>query len=201
MPLIIDDAAEADYYQIISDLRATRIQADRSQGSVADCIHVRTQTVCEWEKGVTQPALDHLIQWAGELRRRLVVVDQDGKTRLGPQSWRHGEPWERFERRRLAFPLKNRRVALGLPQRDLGRLVGVSRDSIQRWELAQIPPRPKALVVWARRLGYSLALRPIGSPLEPIPRAPIRHCPCCSLRGNRRMQATTGRPARSATKT
>lgn len=199
MPLNVDDVAQAVYHQIIGDLRAARIQADRSQGSVADNLSIRAKTLCEREKGIAQPPLDGLIQWAGELGRQLVVVDQDGKPRPGPRDWYRDEPWEKFERRRLATPLRNRRVALRLSQPGLGRLVGVSRDSIQRWELVQVPPRPRALVVWTRKLGYSLALRSIGSPLEPIPRAPIQHCPCCSLRGNRRTQPTTGRPIRNNT--
>jgi len=35
-------------------------------------------------------------------------------------------------------------------------LVCVSRDSIHRWELVRVPPRPIAHVVRAQKLGYSL---------------------------------------------
>jgi len=80
---------------------------------------------------------------------------------------RPGESWEHFERRRLASPLRNRRLALGLSQTEVGNLIGVSRDSVQRWELACVPPRPIAHVVWAQKLGYALALRPASSQRRP----------------------------------
>jgi hypothetical protein len=51
---------------------------------------------------------------------------------------------------------------MGMAQGELGRLVGVSRDSIQRWELVRVPPRPISHVVWAQTLNYTLALRPIN---------------------------------------
>ncbi|WP_370337623.1 helix-turn-helix domain-containing protein [Catenulispora sp. MAP5-51] len=119
---------------------------------------VRGRAISEWECGTIQPKLGNLIEWSGRLHYRFVVLGQDGEPLRGPSIRRPGEAWEHFERRRLASPLRNRRMALGLSQTDLGRLVGVSKDSVQRWELACVPPRPIAHVVWAQKLGYALGL-------------------------------------------
>jgi len=51
------------------------------------------------------------------------------------------------------------RPATVATQEKLGFLVGVTRDSIRRWELARVPRRPMALVVWAQTLGYSVEVR------------------------------------------
>jgi DNA-binding XRE family transcriptional regulator len=89
----------------------------------------------------------------------MVIVARDGMVQNGPARLRAGETWEKTERQRLAFPLRRRRNALGLGQGELGRLVGVSRDSIGRWELTHVPPRPIALIVWAQRLECSVAIQ------------------------------------------
>jgi DNA-binding XRE family transcriptional regulator len=104
--------------------------------------------------------LEHLLQWSRQLSLRLMITGLDGEPRSGPIRPLPGEAWVLCERRRLAVPLRNRRLALGLSQEELGELVGVSRDSIQRWELVRVPPRPRALIVWAQKLAYSVALQP-----------------------------------------
>jgi len=105
--------------------------------------------------------MKHLIQWSHALDLRLVIVGRDGGLRPGPARRRAGETWEIFSRRRLAVPLRNRRLALRLTLPELGGLVGVSRDSIHRWELTYTPPRPIALIVWAQKLTYSAALQSV----------------------------------------
>jgi len=57
--------------------------------------------------------------------------------------------------------LKSRRKALKLSQKALGRLIGVSGASISYWELTCIPPRSIAQIVWAQKLGCSIALWPM----------------------------------------
>nr|WP_230418767.1 helix-turn-helix transcriptional regulator [Catenulispora pinistramenti] len=101
------------------------------------------------------------MQWCRALDQRLAISSPVGELWQGPSRPRAGETWESFERRRLAWPLRNRRTASGLSQAGLGQLVGVSRDSIQRWELLRVPPRPITLVVWAQKLGCSVVLRPV----------------------------------------
>jgi len=54
---------------------------------------------------------------------------------------------------------------LGLTLPELGERVGVSRDSIYRWEFAYVSPRPIALIVWAQKLTYSVALQSITTEL------------------------------------
>ena len=162
MGLHVDAGAERALERIIKGLRAARLEVGISQNALAVGLPVRGRAVSEWETGAIEPTLGHLIQWSRELGRRLVVIGRDGEVRNGPLRQRPGEIWESFERRRLAVPLRNRRLALGMAQGALGELVGVSRDSIQRWELVRVPPRPIAHVVWARQLGYSLDVRPIA---------------------------------------
>ena len=115
------------------------------------------------ETGSIEPTLGHMIQWSRELGQCLVIIGPDGEPRAGPVGPWAGETQEAFERRRLSVPLRNRRLALGLTQEELGRRVGVSRDSIQRWEHVRVPPRPIALIVWAKKMGCSVVMRPIDA--------------------------------------
>ncbi|MEY9887681.1 transcriptional regulator with XRE-family HTH domain [Catenulispora sp. MAP5-51] len=162
MGLHVDAGAERALQRIAKGLRSARLEAGVSQNALAVGLPVRGRAVSEWETGAIEPTLGHLIQWSGELSRQLVIIGRDGGVRNGPLRQRPGETWEVFERRRLAVPLRNRRLALGMTQGQLGELVGVSRDSIQRWELVRVPPRPIAHVVWARQLGYSLDVQRIA---------------------------------------
>lgn len=162
MGLHVDAASERAFARIVSGLRSARLQAGLSQNALSYGLPVRGRAISEWETGAIEPTLGHLIQWSRQLGRRLVIVGRDGELRIGPVRQRPGESWESFERRRLAVPLRNRRLALGMAQGELGRLVGVSRDSIQRWELVRVPPRPIAHIVWAQNLGYALEVRPIA---------------------------------------
>jgi transcriptional regulator with XRE-family HTH domain len=173
MALYVDTAAERTFARIIGGLRSARLDAGLSQNALSAGLPVRGRAISEWETGAIEPTLGHLIQWSRQLGRRLVIIGRDGELRIGPVRPRPGEPWEVFERRRLAIPLRNRRLVLGLGQGELGELVGVSRDSIQRWELARVPPRPIAHVVWAQKLGYALDVWPVanGVPGFSAPRA------------------------------
>ena len=89
-----------------------------------------------------------------------MIVGPDGEMLLPEPSWLlPGEISDSFEMWRLAGPLKSRRRALKLSQKALGRLVGVSGSSILFWKPARITPRPIAQIVWAQKLGFSIALQ------------------------------------------
>ena len=163
MTLHVDDAAEKNLAWIVGGLRSVRLDAGLSQSALSSGLPVRGRAISEWETGLMEPTLDHLMQWSRELGQRLVIIGRDGELRNGLARPRAGETWEVFERRRLASPLKNHRLALRLTQKELGQLVGVSRDSIQRWEHAHVPPRPTALIVWAHTLECSVTLQPMDS--------------------------------------
>ena len=163
MTLHVDFAAEQVLARVMYGLRSERLRAGFTQNALAAGLPFRGRAISEWETGAIQPTLEHLILLAYKLGQRLVIVGPDGKLRDGPLRERPGEAREVFERRRLASPLRNRRQALGMSQGKLSELIGVTRDSIQRWELARVPPRPIAHVVWAQMLGYSIALRPINT--------------------------------------
>ncbi|MEZ0109294.1 transcriptional regulator with XRE-family HTH domain [Catenulispora sp. EB89] len=144
---------------MIRHLRSVREEADLSQNALAEGLPFRGRAISEWETGAVEPTLEHLMQLAQKLGSYLVILGLSGDLRTHPIRRPAGDSWQVFERRRLALPLRNRRLALGLSQDGLGFHVGVSRDSIQRWELARVPPRPMALIVWAQKLGYSLSIR------------------------------------------
>ncbi|WP_370379714.1 helix-turn-helix domain-containing protein [Catenulispora sp. GAS73] len=152
------------FAQVVGDLRSARRDAGLSQNALSAGMPVRGRAISEWETGAMEPTLGHLIQWSRELDRRLVIIGPDGMLRHGPMHPRANETRQSFEQRRLTAPLRNRRVALGLAQGELGRLLGVSRDSVSRWELLRVPPRPIALIVWAQKLDCFVAIRPIGTP-------------------------------------
>ncbi|MBS2531260.1 transcriptional regulator [Catenulispora sp. NF23] len=170
MALRADHAAERTFARIVDGLRSARLQAGISQNALSAGLPVRGRAISEWETGAIEPTLGHLILWSRLLGRRLVIVGREGDLRIGPSRPRPGESSEMFERRRLAVPLRNRRLALGMGQGELGRLVGVSRDSIQRWELVRVPPRPIAHVVWAQRLGYTLDVWPVAAVADGLSR-------------------------------
>lgn len=163
MTLHVDEAAEKVLACIVGGLRSARRDAGLSQNALSAGLPVRGRAISEWENGAIEPTLGHLIQWSLELGRRLVIVGPDGESRTGRGRSRSGQAWETFERQRLAVPLRNRRVALRLTQEELGQRVGVSRDSIQRWEHASVSPRPMALIVWAQKLELSVVLLPINA--------------------------------------
>ena len=169
MTLHVDYTAERNLAGIVGGLRSARLRAGLTQNALSEGLPFRGRAISEWETGAIEPTLGHLLHWSQALGRRLVLVGRSGEIRNDALRHRPGESWEVFERRRLAWPLKNRRVALGMSQGELCSLVGVTRDSIQRWELARVPPRPIAHIVWANKLGYSVALGPINHRLGTRP--------------------------------
>lgn len=175
MTLHVDDQAAWTFFQIINDLRSARVASGQSQDALSCRLPVRGRAISEWETGAIQPALRHLIQWSRALDHPLVIAGRGGEPREGPHRLSR-EAWETFELRRLVVPLRNRRLALGMLQGEIASLVGVSRDSIHRWELARVPPRPMALIVWAHKLDYRLRLQSAGerhgSQLGHSPRRP-----------------------------
>lgn len=187
--LQIDALAERTYAGIIADLRAARIEQDISQNLLSEGLPVRGRAISEWETYVIKPELAHLTEWARSLNHCLVIEGPCGELGIEGVRRRRGEPWEVFERRTLAVPLRNRRLALGMAQEVLSESVGVSRDTIQRWELAQKPPRPISLVVWAQKLGCLLRLRPIDLPVGGARygvRRPLVCPPGCALSSDMR---------------
>jgi transcriptional regulator with XRE-family HTH domain len=159
--LKVDEAAKYDFVQIVGKLRSLRRDARISQAALSSRVGVRGKTISEWENLRLDPTLVNLTRWSGGLDRCLVVVGPDGKVLLPEPLWLlPGETRDSFELRRLAEPLKSRRQALKLNQKALGQLVGVSGSSISYWELTRIPPRSIAQIVWAQKLGCSIALWP-----------------------------------------
>lgn len=161
MTLHVDQSAKRNLAGIIGALRSARLSAEVTQNALSEGLPVRGRAISEWETGAIEPTLGHLIQWSRVLNLRLVIAGWETPLPVDAVSQRRVESAEILERRRLAWSLRSRRFAMGMTQEDLCRLVGVSRDSIQRWELLRVPPRPIAHIVWAQKLGCSIALRPM----------------------------------------
>ncbi len=58
---------------------------------------------------------------------------------------------------RLTTLLVQRRDALGLTQEEAAPLIGVSRRTLQRWELGEVSPDGPTLFYWAACLGVEIA--------------------------------------------
>lgn len=159
--LKVDEAAKQAFAQIIGELRFVRRNARITQAALSSRVRVYRNTFSAWDGGRAGLTLVHLTRWADELDRCLVVVGPDGKMLLPDPLWLlPGETRDSFALRRLAGPLKSRRQVLGLSQKAFGRLVGVSGSAISYWELTRIPPGSIVQIVWAHKLGCSIALWP-----------------------------------------
>ena len=161
MTLKVNSTANRAFVQLVGELTLVRRRARISQTALSSRVGVRGKSISEWENLRSGPTLVNLTRWSGGLGRRFVIVGPDCEV-LSPEppSVLPNETRDTFDLRRLAGPLKSRRKALGLSQKDVGRFVGVSGSAISYWELTRIPPRPIAQIVWAHKLGCSVALRP-----------------------------------------
>ena len=158
--LRIDYLAEQTHAQIIDDLRSTRRRAGISQNRLATGMPVRGRAISEWETSAICPPLEHMILWVDLLGLQLVLADGDGEVDNSRLRLLPGESWMHYQRRRLALPPRNRRLARGMSQEQLGELVGVCRDTVSRWEQVRVPPRPIAKIVWLQKMDFTLTLRP-----------------------------------------
>lgn len=163
MPLKADSAAKQAYEQIIRSLKSARQEAALSQQTLSNILPVNGKAVFEWEARNIQPTMEHLLLWVKALERRLVIVDQDGALCDAPSPI-VGVGSVTFELQRLAGPLRERRKELGLTFPQLGELIGVTKQSVERWEAARVSPRPMALIVWAQKLDRSVI---VGDPTDP----------------------------------
>jgi transcriptional regulator with XRE-family HTH domain len=154
-----DKAANSSFVRLISELTLVRRDARISQATLSSHVGVHGNTISEWESLRSGLTLVNLTRWSAGLDRCLVVIGPDGKLLMPePLALLPDETGDSFDLRRLAGPLKHRREALKLSQKALGGIVGVSGSSISYWELTRIPPRPIAQIVWAQKLGCSIAL-------------------------------------------
>jgi DNA-binding transcriptional regulator YiaG len=165
VPLKADSAAKHAYEQIIRSLKSARQDARLSRQALSSLLPVSGKAVFEWEAGNVRPTMEHLLLWVNGLERRLVIVDHDGAL-CDPPSLIAAKGSVAFELRRLAGALRERRRHLGLTFPELAELIGVTKQSVERWEAGRAAPRPLALIVWAQRLDRSVI---IGDPIDRQP--------------------------------
>jgi transcriptional regulator with XRE-family HTH domain len=60
----------------------------------------------------------------------------------------------------LVSALVDRRKELGLSQRQLDQMIGVSESMVAKWESGMRFPTTKSLERWASALGFQVQLRP-----------------------------------------
>ncbi|WP_194892262.1 helix-turn-helix transcriptional regulator [Catenulispora pinisilvae] len=161
MALRVNAAAQRRSNAIQSQLLAARETTGLSRESLSEVLEVSNRTLRDWERRYESPSFTNLLRWAHELGFRLAIVDRQGGPEPPCPTPEDGAPWEVQEIRRLAPPLKSRRLARKISQTDLGLIIGVSRSSLQRWEDGEQLPRLIALIVWADRLDLTVELHPL----------------------------------------
>lgn len=159
MALRVDVAVRHHLGALLSELRSARKDADLPLRALAARLSVTVTSVADWEAGRDDPTMSHFIGWARELGFRLAIVDPQDSPGLTSGQLDEGESWEMHEMRRLAAALWTRRRSRQMSQAALAAEIGVGRISMQRWESAQVFPRPIAFLVWASALECSVALR------------------------------------------
>jgi transcriptional regulator with XRE-family HTH domain len=162
MGLRVNAAVQRRSNAIQLQLLAAREAAGLSRETLSEILKVSNRTLRDWERRYDSPSFTNLLKWARELGFRLAIVDRLGEPEPFPAAPEDGAPWEVQEMRRLAPPLKSRRLARKISQTDLGLIIGVSRSSLQRWEDGEQLPRLIALIVWADRLDLALELHPLA---------------------------------------
>jgi DNA-binding transcriptional regulator YiaG len=158
MGLRVNKVARRQVKVLQAQLYAAREQAGLSAAVFSGVLGINSKTLRKWEKGHSSPGLTFMLRWTRELGLRLVITDRLTQEDLTPLRPEDSIPWEEQEVRRLAAPLKSRRLDRGLSQTELGLCVGVSRSSLQRWEDADQLPRIIALAVVVDRLDCVLGL-------------------------------------------
>ena len=164
MALRVNAAAQRRSNAIQSQLLAARETTGQSRESLSEILEVSNRTLRDWERRYESPSFTNLLRWARELGFRLAIVDRRGGPEPPRATAEDDAPWEVQEIRRLAPPLKSRRLARKISQTDLGLIIGVSRSSLQRWEDGEQLPRLIALIVWADRLDLTVELHPLVEP-------------------------------------
>ena len=65
----------------------------------------------------------------------------------------HLDDWNLFR-----YQLMQRRLALGLSQRDLAQTLGVTQTRISDWELGNHVPLATNVIIWCRALGVKIGM-------------------------------------------
>ncbi|NUP49479.1 MAG: transcriptional regulator, partial [Catenulispora sp.] len=156
--LRVETSVRQDFSELLSQLRSARRAAGLPQRSLAARLDVSNTSLADWETGKDDPTMAHLIRWATELGFRLAIVDPRHSPAVSCVELEDDESWEQHEMRRLAAALWTRRRSRKMSQTALADRVGVGRISMQRWESAQVFPRPIAFLAWAGALECSVAL-------------------------------------------
>lgn len=136
-------------------LRAIRKRLGLTQAALAARLGQDEKQVCRWELGRQAPH-----RWIAA-RIDLTLRVLEGHPAEGPQNpltyfdltrWRRRPPGDGVPIRPKTFGeyLRHRRLALGLSQEQAGRLLGVSRAVVYRWERDSVPV-PSSRIAAVRR--------------------------------------------------
>lgn len=127
----------------VARLEASRRRLGLSRKAFAARVGLDEGSICRWVRGGRQPS-----PWMAGRIEAILSELQGGPPTAGTESsyfdltrWRRTPPPGVIPVT-LGERLRARRLRLGLSQTEVGRLVGVSRSAVQRWESSQCDPTP-----------------------------------------------------------
>lgn len=144
-----------EFYERLKNLRK---QANLTQADFANKLGVHFQTISKWERGATLPDVGMLGLIAKELGVTLELL-LDIKTDKPIVSGV-------FDQKALANVIAYYRKNFGLSQADLAGKLGVSADSVSKWERAIICPDVDSLVNMSKEFGISVSMLYYGKKQE-----------------------------------
>lgn len=128
--------------QFYEKLQILRKQTGMTQGMLAEKMGVSRQAISKWESGSAYPDIKKI----GEL---CILFGTDADTLLDPKIEEirlSKDPVEPFDPLILGANLKRIRAARGMGQEMLAELLGVSRQSISKWETGFSVPKTEILL-------------------------------------------------------
>jgi len=150
--------AAASISGLIQTLRETRRAGRITQLDLAARLGVTELTVVEWEARRDVPATGNLFRWAQALGYVVEVRESSSGETVGDPAPPSRTVSVESRMRRIPKLLRQKRVAVGLTQEELGVELSVSTWTIRMWESGQRTPRLAHLVAWCTILDCQLAL-------------------------------------------
>jgi transcriptional regulator with XRE-family HTH domain len=126
---------------------------------LAQRLGVTPGTMLDWEIGEVVPSVRNTIRWAQMLGLRLAVIDGQGRRCAVPVRVALGEGFEDREFRRLAYTLRDQRLARNVSPEAVSGEMGVAWKSVLLWEYAhERRPGLVTLMAWAGALDCRVIL-------------------------------------------
>ena len=128
--------------QFFEKLQILRKQTGMTQGTLAEKMGVSRQAISKWESGTAYPDIKKISELC-------ILFGTDPDTLLDPKIKKIRyltDPAEPFDPLILGTNLKRIRTARGMGQEMLAELLGVSRQSVSKWETGFSVPKTEVLL-------------------------------------------------------